>query len=90
MEGWVEEEISTKGVGKKKGEGGRGGEGRGGVGWSNRNYFSHFLPPPPTVHSNTKSNMVSRINYRELVINKKSALWVLTPHLYLYFVIVVM
>ena len=70
--GWVEEKISTKGVGKRKERGG----------WSNRNCFSHFLPPPPTVHSNTKSNMVGRINYRELVINKKPALLVLTPHLY--------
>ena len=52
--GWEEKEICSKGVSDGQKEGQRGGWG--------------LSPPPtPSVHSNSKSNMASRINDRELV-----------------------
>ena len=53
--GWEEKEICSKGVSNGQKEGQRRGDGA-------------FPPPPtPSVHSNSKSNMASRINDRELV-----------------------
>ena len=59
MEGWVEKETCTKGVS----DGQKEGEGRDGV----INIIASPMPPPPAIHSNSKSNLVGRINDCELV-----------------------
>ena len=55
-EGWGEKEICTKGAvdSQKQGEG---------WGYGNKDYLLALpLPPNPTVHSNSKSNMSGQIN----------------------------
>ena len=36
--------------------------------WGNKNNFTPFPVPSPTVHSNSKSNMAGRINDRKFVV----------------------
>ena len=59
MEGWEDKQICIKGLSDSQNEG----EGRDGV----INIITFPMPPPPAIHSNSKSNLVGQINDCELV-----------------------
>ena len=59
MEGWEDKQICIRGLS----DGQKEGEGRDGV----INLITSPMPPPPAIHSNSKSNLVGQINDCELV-----------------------